>query len=169
MRLISGLAYGRRWSLMSSVEFIRPRLIGPRFEDGEMPPLESSGGLATLDPLDVSARLEEFKDMTDGWFEGEGVAPSPDGLDWLASEFEQQYASNAPPPYLYPTIDGGVRAEWSFGANAIVLEIDLRERSADWLWFDRNSDANQERRLNLNDDAEWAWLANEVRSMAEAG
>ena len=153
---------------MSSVEFIRPRLIGPRFEDGEMP-LESLGGLAAQDPLDVSARLEEFKGMKDGWFEGEGVAPSPDGLDWLASEFEQQYVGDAPPPYLYPTIDGGVRAEWSLGANAIVLEIDLRERSADWLWFDRNSDASQERRLNLDDDAEWAWLANEVRSKAETG
>lgn len=153
---------------MSSVEFIRPRLIGPRFEDGEMP-LEVLGDLAALGPLDVSARLEEFKDMKDGWFEGEGVAPSPDGLDWLASEFEQRYVGDAPPPYLYPTIDGGVRAEWSFGANAMALEIDLRERSADWLWFDRNSDASQERRLNLDDNDEWAWLANEVRSKAEAG
>ena len=122
--------------------------------------------VSLFDPLDVSARLAEFKDMKDGWFEGEGTAPSIDGLDWLASAFERRYASDVPSPYLYPMPEGGIRAEWSFGANAIVLEIDLSEHAAEWLWFDRDSDANEERRLNLDDDGEWAWLANEVRSKA---
>ena len=121
-----------------------------------------------MDPLDVAARLEEFKGMEDGWLEGEGVAPSPAGLDWLASAFERRYASDVPSPHLYPMPEGGIRAEWSFGANAIVLEIDLSEHAADWLWFDRDSNADEERRLNLDDADEWAWLANEVGSKAGA-
>lgn len=105
--------------------------------------LESVSEVSLLDPLDVSARLEEFKDMEDGWFEGEGIAPSPDGLDWLASAFERRYASDVPSPHLYPMPEGGIRAEWLFGANAIILEIDLSEHAADWLWFDRNSEADR--------------------------
>ncbi len=128
--------------------------------------LVEANEVSLLDPLDVSARLEEFKNMKNGWFEGDGIAPSPDGLDWLASEFKRQYADDAPSPRLYPTFEGGVQAEWSFGSNAIVLEIDLSERTADWFWFDRDSDAEEERRLNLDDGDEWVWLANEVRSKA---
>ena len=145
---------------------VNVRGIGKHGRGNRLVGLESVDEISLFDPLDVSARLAEFKDMKDGWFEGEGIAPSLDGLDWLASAFERRYASDVPSPYLYPMPEGGIRAEWSFGANAIVLEIDLSEHTAEWLWFDRDSDANEERRLNLDDDGEWAWLANEVRSKA---
>ena len=145
---------------------VNVRGIGKHGRGNRLVGLESVDEISLFDHLDVSARLAEFKDMKDGWFEGEGIAPSIDGLDWLASAFERRYASDVPSPYLYPMPEGGIRAEWSFGANAIVLEIDLSEHDAEWLWFDRDSDANEERRLNLDDDGEWAWLANEVRSKA---
>lgn len=45
----------------------------------------------TLHPLDVPARLDEFKDMKDGWLGGEGMAPSHDGLDRLADMFVRHF------------------------------------------------------------------------------
>ena len=124
--------------------------------------------ISVLDPLDVRARLDEFRSMNDGWLEGGGIAPSEAGLDWLADSFERRYPDDFPLPHAYPTYEGGVRTEWSFGPNAIVLNIDLHEHSAHWLWFDRNSDAECEETLNLDEDRAWQWLAEQIRSKAES-
>ena len=112
--------------------------------------------------LNVLACLEEFRTLEPGWLEGQGSALSSGGLDWLSEAFERQYSVKAPLPHTYPTPEGGVRMEWSHRANAMILEIDLDTHTGDWLWFDRNSDAEMERTLNLDDDAAWAWLASEI-------
>ena len=126
--------------------------------------LESIEEITALDPLDIPSRLDEFRALTDGWHEGEGRALSSEGLDWLATQFEQRYPADLPMPYLYPTPEGSVRAEWSEGANAVVLETDLDNHSASWLWFNRDSDADHERELNLDDTEDWNWWVNEVRN-----
>ena len=126
--------------------------------------LESIEDLTALDPLDVLSRLDEFRALKDGWLEGEGSAFNSEALDWLAMQFEQRYPADLPLPYLYPTTEGGVRAEWSEGANAVVLETDLNNHSASWLWFDRDSDADHQRELNLDDTEDWNWWVNEVRN-----
>ena len=125
--------------------------------------LESIEEITALDPLDVPSRLHELKDMQDGWLEGEGRALSSEGLNWLATQFEQYYPADLPLPYLYPTPEGGVRAEWSEGADAVVLQTDLDNHSASWLWFDRGSDTDHERELNLDDAEDRSWWVNEVR------
>lgn len=58
------------------------------------------------DPLDVSARLEGFQAMTDGWHEGEGVAPDNAGLHWLAATFDRRYPDGIPLPHTYPHAGG---------------------------------------------------------------
>ena len=126
--------------------------------------LESIEEITALDPLDVPARLDEFRALKDGWLEGEGRAFSSEGLDWLATQFERRYPTDLPLPYLYPTPEGGVRAEWSEEANAVVLETDLDNHSASWLWFVRGSNADHERELNLDDAEDWSWWVNEVRN-----
>ena len=126
--------------------------------------LESIEEMTALDPLDVPSRLDEFRRLKDGWLEGEGRALSSKGLDWLATQFEQRYPADLPLPYLYPTPEGSVRAEWSEGANAVVLETTLDDHSASWLWFDRDSDADHERELNLDNAEDWNWWVNEVRN-----
>lgn len=131
--------------------------------------VESVEHLSLLDPLDVPARLDEFRAMTDGWLEGQGEVPDTIGLDWLAAAFERLFPDETPLPYVYPTPEGGVQMEWSSGADAMTLEIDLRSRQAEWLWFDRRSDAEHERRLNLDETEAWEWLVAEVRNKAESG
>ena len=126
--------------------------------------LESIEDITALDPLDVPSRLYEFRALKDGWLEGEGRTLSSEGLDWLTTQFEQRYPTDLPLPCLYPTPEGSVRAEWSEGANAVVLETDLDNHSASWLWFDRDSDADHERELDLDDAEDWNWWVNEVRN-----
>ena len=120
--------------------------------------------VSSLDSLDVPARLDEFREMSDGWLEGYGVAPSRKGLDWLSAAFDAHYSSDTPLPYTYPTEEGGIRMEWSMGKHAMILEIDLDDRAGEWLWFDRNSDADCERRLDLDSIADWNWLSAEIAS-----
>lgn len=121
---------------------------------------------STIDPLDVATRIDEFKTLADGWLDGKGLAPSHAGLDWLAGAFAQSYPDDLPPPYLYPTPEGGVQAEWSFRPHALSLEIDLTARTADWLSHNLDDDSDEARTLDLDDKASWGWVAGEVGRLA---
>ena len=138
--------------------------------------LKDSDGFIPL--LNVPARLDEFRDMQDGWADGMqhpsdwgsgyGKAPNHEGLDWLADKFTSEYPDDLPLPHTYPTPEGGIRMEWNKDNNAVIFEIDLESRSAYWLWFDEGSDADDERHLNLNDMKTWEWLAAEIRHKLES-
>ena len=117
----------------------------------------------------LPARLDEFRRMRDGWLEGAGVAPIHSGLDWLAAEFARRFPVDGLLPHVYPTEEGGVRLEWSHRNHAMILEIDLTARRGDWLWFDRDSDAEHEKTLNLENAADWQWLAAQIRSKTGIG
>ena len=125
--------------------------------------------ISLLDPLDIPARLDEFRDMKDGWLEGEGVAPSLEGLDWLAAGFDRHFPDDLPLPYLYPTPEGGVQAEWSLSENEISLEVDLVTHHGAWHRLKMNNQADDVQELNLDDDNGWAWIVAEIRNMVEGG
>ena len=117
--------------------------------------------------LDIPARLDEFRDMKDGWLEGEGVAPSLEGLDWLAAGFDRHFPNDLPLPYLYPAPEGGVQAEWSLSANEISLEVDLVTHQGAWHRLDMNTNADDTRKLNLDGVEGWTWVVAELRKMVE--
>lgn len=119
--------------------------------------------IVALDPLDVTSRLEELRSLQDGWLDGEGRAPNSEGLEWLEAQFEQRFPTDLPLPHLYPTHEGGIRAEWSEGDNVVVLETNIDSHSASWLWFDRRSDSEDERDLNLEDTEDWNWWIDQIR------
>ena len=125
--------------------------------------------ISLLDPLDIPARLDEFRDMKDGWLEGEGVAPSLEGLDWLATGFDRHFPDDLPLPYLYPTPEGGVQAEWSLSENEISLEVDLVTHHGAWHRLKMNNQADNVQELNLDDDNGWSWIVAEIRNMVEGG
>ena len=130
-------------------------------------------------PLDVTARLDELRELEDGWADGMqyppsdwgngyGKAPAHSGLDWLSEAFDRHYPDDAPLPYTYPTPEGGIQIEWSLGPYEASVEIDLESHSAEWDVVDIPGDTSEEKMLNLDDAEDWTWFASEVRRLCEA-
>ena len=120
-----------------------------------------------LDPMDLGVRLEEFRNLEDGWLDGGGRAPPSKGLDWLAVQLGLHFSAEFPVPYLYPTAEGNVRAEWSIKSQELSLDIDLESRIGSWHVLDLESDSEQTRILNLAERDEWEWIKEEVQGRAE--
>ena len=128
-----------------------------------------------INPLNVRDRLEELRQLQDGWADGMqdaadwgngyGKAPVHGGLSWLADEFDRRYPDDIPLPYTYPTPEGGVQLEWSLGDCEASLEIDLGRRTAEWHCTDLQSDGFSARDLDLTASESWAWLAAELRRL----
>ena len=139
------------------------------------PPTGTQESGVAEDPMDIDRRLDKLRELEDGWADGMqaasdwgngfGKAPSDEGLDWLSAQFAAHYDEELPKPYLYPTPEGGVQAEWSIGPNAPSLEIDLETHVAEWHNLNFDTDRSYEKLLDLNVPDGWMWLANEVRSL----
>ncbi|QDV55470.1 hypothetical protein [Rosistilla oblonga] len=127
--------------------------------------LESVEHISLLDPLDVGARLEEFTSLSNGWLEGRGIAPKADDLDWLTDQFEANYSDRLPAPYLYPTGEGGVQAEWSLDQWEATLDIDLKSKSAYWHALNQSNDEESEHEIDLSSLDGWKWLADQLTQL----
>ena len=123
--------------------------------------------ISPLDELDISAQIYDLRQLKDGWLEGQGKAPSKEGLDWLVQAFDKHYSGDLPLPYLYPTEPGGIQAEWSLGQNEITLEIDLAEHSGYFHALHMEDDTEKTRRLDLGSDKHWMDLKELITSMSE--
>ena len=123
--------------------------------------------ISPLDELDISAQIYDLRQLKDGWLEGQGKAPSKEGLDWLSQAFDKHYSGDLPLPYLYPTEPGGVQAEWSLGRNEITLEIDLTEHSGYFHALYMEDDTEETRRLDLGSGTHWIDLKELITSMSE--
>ena len=110
----------------------------------------------------IAARLDEFRDMRNGWLEGEGSAPSHAELDWLAGTFTRHFPDETPLPYIYPTVDGGIRMEWPQDDNTLILEVDIEAHKGEWLRFSRSSEDCMEHTLDLDNPGDWSWLSSEI-------
>ena len=128
--------------------------------------LESIEHITMLDPLDVPARLDEFRDMRNGWLNGEGTAPTQAGLDWLVESFESYFPPYAPLPYTYPTPWGGVQMEWSLGTDEVSLDINIDEYFAEWHCLNITSRESDTRILHLWSADDWSWLSEQLIAKA---
>jgi hypothetical protein len=144
---------------------VRVRIQGVgRFDRvNQLKKLDAIEHISTLDPLDVPARLDEFRRLRDGWLEGEGRAPTGAGLDWLSAAFERHYSEDLPLPHLYPTAGGGVRAEWVVRPYDFSLEIDLSRQMGEWHALNLDTDVEETGSLNLADPAGWQSLVDVLR------
>lgn len=128
--------------------------------------LESVEHISLLDPLDVASRLDDLRELRDGWLDGKGRSPADDGLDWLASAFEQSFPEDLPLPHLYPTREGGIQAEWSLGGHEITIDIDLFAKHGTWHVLELATEAEEARSLDLSIDDGWRSLAARIREIA---
>src|ERR1019366_66318 len=122
--------------------------------------------VSLLDPLDVSVRTDELRMLKTGWLDGKGEALSHDGLQWLAELFDVYFPDDLPMPYLYPTPEGGVRAEWPLKPHESSLDIDLVKHIGTWHSLNLDNDAERSTAMNMDDPKSWLELASDIRQMA---
>ncbi len=141
--------------------------IGRFNRQGRLQSLENVNDVSLLDPLDVAFRLDEFRNLQNGWFEGEGVAPPQTGLDWLTRTFYQYYPVADELPYSYPTPEGGVQFEWSVGYWEFTLEVDLIGKSGEWRRLNLTTKESSSAELDLSGPDAWLDLSSEIRVSVE--
>lgn len=143
------------------IPFMQPRsMVGKRFR-GHAIPLD----MLKVDPLDVVTRLETFHALRDGWLDGKGFAPKREGLDWFATVFEEYYPEELPMPYLYPTAEGGIQAEWSVGQQEVTLEVNLDTHQGKWHILNMETEKEDVRPINLDDRGGWQWVVDRIREL----
>jgi hypothetical protein len=128
---------------------------------------ESVEHITPLDPLDIETRLEELAQLRDGWLDGKGRAPEGNALLLLAQAFDEYYAPDLPLPYLYPTAEGGVQAEWTLGAWDVSLEITLPAMEAHYqaLHLKTGESSELDLTLAIDDGAGWEKLNTSLKAV----
>lgn len=146
---------------------VRARVVGVgRFDrNNRLQAFEEVENVIILDPLDIRVRLDELKLLRDGWLDGKGNPPAHIGLDWLTKTFELNYPDNIPLPYLFPTPEGHILAEWSLEPWSPSLEINLEQKQADWHVLNLDTDTVFEKQLDLAKSDDWKWLGDEIRRL----
>ena len=120
--------------------------------------------MAPLDPLDIGSRLDELRDLQDGWLDGDGVAPNHAGLDWLSGAFKRHYPDGLQLPYTYPTEDGGISLEWGSDTWEIDIKVDLKKHTGEWYAFRKDAkNDEEEKKLELDRPDDWKWAGERVR------
>lgn len=131
--------------------------------------IESVTHIEVLDPLDVTARLEQISLLRDGWLDGDGLAPAKDGLRWLRDAWKSHWPEDVALPHLYPTAAGGVQAEWEVENLEVSAEFDLSVRNIDLLVVDTdNGTVITEKSIQLDIDHGWQEFAGQVRNPAKS-
>ncbi|MDN8037050.1 hypothetical protein [Burkholderia vietnamiensis] len=123
--------------------------------------IENVSRVESLDELDVVWRISEFYELKDGWYDGDqGKAPSRTGLNWLASTWDATW-SELPLPYLYPTVSGGLEAEWESKGEQASLTIDIDNKVGVWVSSLDSLEAS-ETRFDLSSEDGWRQLEEAV-------
>ncbi|HEY0274369.1 MAG TPA: hypothetical protein VGC22_14345 [Chitinophaga sp.] len=124
--------------------------------------------ISILDPLDIPTRIEELAKLEDGWLNGEGVAPARQGLQWFSDIFENNYEPTLPLPLLYPTIEGGIQAEWASSKWDITLTINLNDYTGFYHCLNLNSDKTEEYEFDLKQLENWQLLNQKLNTTLKA-
>ncbi len=126
---------------------------------------ESIEHINILDDLDVPARLDELRELREGWLEGKGKVPTAESLDWFASAFEHNFPDDLPLPFIYPTPEGGIQAEWSLDSYEVTWEIDLDQHKSEWHALNMQTDDEVLQSLDLDKPKDWKWIADQIRQL----
>ena len=124
--------------------------------------------LTPLPPRNIDRQIESLKNLPARRLEDGAKPIDPEGLEWLRQSLLTRIAfDDVTMPYLYPTEEGNVQAEWTIGRFRADLEIRLDNHQALWGYSDLSSDYDDERELDLNLDSEWQWLSNILQQWVE--
>jgi len=121
--------------------------------------------ISILNPLNVELQIDDLKNLKDGWLNGEGLTLNHDDLNWLSQAFTENYFGDLPLPYLYPTVEGEVQAEWHLQPWDASVEINMEKHVGLWYLLNLETEKEEERELDLDDRECWEWLAGRLRSL----
>ena len=107
---------------------------------------------------DILSRLKELRSLQSGWLNGNGNKLNSEGIIWLELFFEKIFPEDISLPYLYPTVEGGIQAEWPGKAS---LEIDLSNYRAELCCFAEDIDLS----LDLDNTNDQHVLFKKIRDM----
>lgn len=116
---------------------------------------ESIEHITPLDPLDIEIRLEKLAELQNGWLDGKGFALNKTALKKLTHDFDCYFASDLPLPYLYPTAEGGIQAEWSHDNWEVSLEINLQQQTGEYQAFHLVANESNDYDFNLSSLEGW--------------
>lgn len=110
--------------------------IGRHDANGELKYIEQVFELQRVDEHvlagpDIDSRMADLAKIEAGWYCGAGDPLDPEGLAW-ASDLLKRVVNEVgiPQPYIYPTPDGEIHAEWTFGTWEVGLILGLGQRNA---------------------------------------
>ena len=121
----------------------------------------------------VKERLQKLKLLKDGWYDGvQGSQLPEEGVDWLIRSWYHFYPllHSVRPPYLFPTIEGNIQAEWAFGSSEILLTVDIKNYRGRWHSMDMKtqSDENDEEHdLDLSQLEAWDWIFQRISGLQQ--
>lgn len=124
--------------------------------------IESIDDITALDDLDVPSQIEELKSLKVGWMNGEGEAFSAGELDWLADSFDRLYPDGYPLPFVFPSVDGEVIAEWSFPPTEISLSVDLENQKGEFHALNVQNDTEDWDIYDLRDKKTWIEISRKI-------
>jgi hypothetical protein len=81
--------------------------------------------LECLPHFELISKIEALGELTNGWLEGVGIAPSPDHLNQLSDNFIAHFPDSLEYPSVAPTEEGNVIFEWMRPHSRIELEINF--------------------------------------------
>jgi hypothetical protein len=145
--------------------FILIQGVAQRDRSDRLKGFESIEHVTPLDPLDVTLRLEQISALKNGWLDGKGLAPSKDKLEWLADAFDTNFDSDLPLPYLYPTAEGGVQAEWGLNDWAVTLEINLENEQGEYQALNLKNQTCTDRVIALAERDGWTQLNQALKQL----
>jgi hypothetical protein len=103
-------------------------------------------------PIPIDRQIALLVKLDDGWYDESSRKYEPIHLRWLTSLLTAVVnAHSLPTPYIYPTPEGLVRAEWSSDSSEVIVSIDLSRRRADVIAFRLASESIEELPVDFTD------------------
>lgn len=103
--------------------------------------------------LDVRRRLSVLASLPEGWLgENEGAAIPTATIEWVADVLVRAEERGLSRPYLYPTPEGSVQAEWSFPGTEVSAEFEPTERQVFCVGVHTKTGAAGEDSIPLGDE-----------------
>ena len=77
--------------------------------------------------LSVDAQIQGLSSLEEGWLDGTGTTYNPALLQAACNLFTWLLTTGAlETPYVYPTEDGAIRAEWDHPKCAVIVTLDAK-------------------------------------------